>query len=147
VDSAFMAATFSVVHLTMEYLVHHQFGMTADMTWGSGARTLYTAFPALLVVVAVTSHPAWARSPLMHAAMALGACAAGCRVIALSTSPSESFGSMMQAPGLAVLWIYLIMKADLIPACISLVGALLFYHRAPLLALLGPSLHDLDGEL
>jgi hypothetical protein len=147
VDTACMTAVFAVVHTTMLYLVHHQFGMTTHLTVGEVAQSLGSALPALVVVVGVTGHPVWTRSRLAHAIMALGATAAGCRVIALSTSPSESFGSMMQAPGLAVLWIYLILKADLLPACLSLAGTLLFYHRAPLLALLGPSPHDLGAEL
>ena len=82
----------------------------------------------------------------MHYLFGVAAATAGGYLVYISTEV-ETFGAMQKGPGLAIIWIYLIMQMNLLPSLLSLLPVIGFYARKELSLWLGANLKDLHPDL
>jgi hypothetical protein len=138
-DTALIVLTLCFMHACMEYVVYMQYRMEMEWTWRALLGRQCHLFPALSLVVGLATWPriSW-HGGLPQTLLALGALGLGCTLVHMSQA-METFGTMLQTPGLAVLWIFAIFRADLPYACASLVGTFAYYHSPSLLALFSPT--------
>ncbi|KAJ1343123.1 hypothetical protein BSLG_002149 [Batrachochytrium salamandrivorans] len=98
-------------HLTLDYVVHFQYGFLSDFTVMHVVQWLLAA-----------------------AALIVG------NMLIYYTTVDETFGAMLKAPGLSVVWVYLVIQMDILPAMVSLLGSLIYYHADFLVSFIDPNM-------
>ena len=133
-DSVLLSWSLSCLYITMDYLVHLQYDYTSDFTfWRFLSRHLPFGLTLFGFVYLTTLYKSrwW-----MRLGCAIGSLFAGCLLIHYSQNV-QTFGyifnltrrAMLKTPGLAILWIYLIIQMDLLPSLLSLAGSMIFYYK------------------
>ncbi|KAI9101387.1 hypothetical protein DFS34DRAFT_614295 [Phlyctochytrium arcticum] len=117
----------TLLHGTLDYIVHLQYDYAERFTMQHILRRQLPMLPLLCFFIYVTSRVKDWRA--VQAAFMVGSVGAGCRLIWVS-QVDETFGAMLQTPGLAVMWIYFVIQMKLSYAVASLVGCFLYYNRA-----------------
>ena len=113
-QALFNAVTLTMLHFTLEVLVHQQY--RTEMGWTDIMWKTMMAFPFLLVLI-YALHPrastAWAQGLFL-----VGSVAAGCYLVRTSTS-APYYAVMKQAPPLGTLWVWTVIEMKLRVAVVS----------------------------
>ena len=116
-QAIFFASTLTMLHFTLDVLVHQQYGMSMD--WGTIASSTATAFPILVLLVYIfrprASRP-WAQCMFL-----LGSVLAGCYLV-YSSNKEAYYAVMKRAPPLGTLWVWSVMEMRLEVALLSLLA-------------------------
>ncbi|KAH6575178.1 hypothetical protein BASA50_007535 [Batrachochytrium salamandrivorans] len=124
-------------HLTLDYVVHFQYGFLSDFTVMHVLSRELPLVPALTVFIYVTGlykHLKVVQWLLAAAALIVG------NMLIYYTTVDETFGAMLKAPGLSVVWVYLVIQMDILPAMVSLLGSLIYYHADFLVSFIDPNM-------
>eukprot|EP00842_Homolaphlyctis_polyrhiza_P005000 jgi/Hompol1/5500/HPOL_004478-RA len=135
-DAVLMSIPMTLFHGILDYVVHYQYGFLEQFNATHVLTRQLPLMPALVVFMYATTlikHHLLAQ--LLFAAAAIGV---GIWLIHQSTVV-ETFGAMLQTPGLATIWVYLVIQMDLVPALISLLVAFIYYQKDTLIALANKS--------
>ncbi|EGF84171.1 hypothetical protein BATDEDRAFT_21976 [Batrachochytrium dendrobatidis JAM81] len=141
-ESPFMIAvlmSFPMVmfHTTLDYIVHHQYGFLPDFTISHVLSRELPMFPAIIMFIYFTG--LYKHIKAVQWLFAVLALITGNLLIYYSTV-DETFGAMLKAPGLSVMWVYLVIQMDLLPACVSLLGNVLYFHRDTIISFIDPNM-------
>ncbi|KAI4155373.1 MAG: hypothetical protein LQ340_001037 [Diploschistes diacapsis] len=126
------AITFTMLHFTLDVLVHNQYRMSIDwdmITWKTA-----TAFPVLLFLVYIL-HPQ-ASAVWAQALFFVGGVVAGCYLVK-SSNVDPYFAVMKRAPALGTLWVWCVLEQRLAVALAGLgvVGAYFWWGDYAIFAL------------
>ncbi|RUP44217.1 hypothetical protein BC936DRAFT_149781 [Jimgerdemannia flammicorona] len=122
-QALFISVPFSFLFSMFDVVVRVQYRESWTVP-GLAWKTLQ-AFPVLFVIIYLTNRHK--PTKFLQLLMVLASTGCGCFLLYTSTK-SSSLGQMQRTPGLATIWIYLIVQLDLVPALISLSIALLYYY-------------------
>lgn len=119
-NALFTAVTLSMLHFTLDVLVHHQYAVS--ISWSNILRRTATTFPTLLLIVYLLQP----RSQLVYiqALYLVMGVATGCYMVHVSNE-EPYFAVMKRAPSLGTLWIWSVTEMRLEWAAVGLgiVGA------------------------
>jgi hypothetical protein len=113
---------FSVVYLTLYMVVHQEYNEPIDLY--DSLQNLVRVLPMLFLFIYLTV--AYGKFTLVKLLLAGASTSCGCYLLLLIKS-SPAMGIMMQAPGLATLWIYTVTVMDLGSAVASLMAVGSYY--------------------
>ncbi|KAJ3124172.1 hypothetical protein HK098_001346 [Nowakowskiella sp. JEL0407] len=117
----------SILHALFEYIVHIQYGFKEEY---SMFRLVRRSVPIFFLLSALTWATNRIKVPyLMQTIFAIAGSASGVYLIKQTLESDKTFGSMMKTPGIAILWIYLVIQMKVLPAVICLVVPLLYYMK------------------
>ncbi|KAH8552347.1 hypothetical protein BGW37DRAFT_424718 [Umbelopsis sp. PMI_123] len=122
-QAVFLAFPFSFLFATFEVTVQVQY----SEPWSYrqlGWRMLHV-LPALIPLIYVTNR--YKPTRVMQALMTISSVVVGAFLL-YTVHKSPSMGQMLRAPGLATIWIYLIVQLDLTPAVITLAIVGVYYY-------------------
>ncbi|KAI8930294.1 hypothetical protein BC831DRAFT_440026 [Entophlyctis helioformis] len=139
-----MSIPMALFHGMLDYIVHHQYGFLDKFTWRHVASRQLPLIPSLVLFMYVTSRVK--HSKVAQLLFAVAAVAAGNTLI-YYTTVDETFGAMLKAPGLAVVWVYLVIQMDILPAILSLAGSLIYFHREYLMSIVRSNSFALHEDL
>ena len=120
-QALFNAITLTMLHFTLEVLVHHQY--RTEVSWDQIFWKTLMAFPFLLLLVYIVHQRAstmWAQGLLLVSSII-----AGCYLIQTSNRAAY-YAVMKSAPPLGTLWVWTVMEMRLKVAVVSL-AAVGFY--------------------
>lgn len=121
------ATTLSMLHFTLDTLVHHQYAIT--LVWPSLFQRTATILPFLFIIVFISYQPFFTRLPLLRqSAFLVFACAAGCWLV--RTANVDPYIAVMQrAPGLGTLlvWSFVEMRLPFAIVGLAVVGVYLWW--------------------
>ena len=120
------ALPLTVLHGGMDYLVHLQYDYGEHFTFKRVLSRQLPLFPVLIVFIYFTTK--YKNLLVSQLLFTIASAAAGVGLVYYSTE-DQTFGAMLKTPGLAVLWIYLVIQMRLPLACVSLLGTFLYYHK------------------
>ena len=129
--AAIMSVPMTLFYAMLDYVVHYQYDFLKEFTLTYVLTRHLRVLPTLAIFIYVTSR-------LRHYAVAqwlFCICGAltGCFLIYVTTQ-DETYGSMLQTPGMAVIWIYLVIQMDMLPSLVSLLATALYYFREDIVA-------------
>ncbi|KAI9289797.1 hypothetical protein BC943DRAFT_82767 [Umbelopsis sp. AD052] len=122
-QAIFLALPFSFLFATFEVTVQVQYSEQwsyRQLPW----RMLHV-LPALIPLIYITNRYKATRT--MQALMAISSVVVGAFLL-YTVHKSPSMGQMLRAPGLATIWIYLIVQLDLTPAVATLAIVGVYYY-------------------
>ena len=114
-NAVFFAITFSMLHFTLDVLVHHQYMETIE--WEGISLRLLRVFPIMVLLLYVFHSRAstyWAQAMFFA-----GSIAAGC-YLTYTSNREAYYATMKKAPPLGTLWIWSIIEMRLELAVLSL---------------------------
>lgn len=121
-QALFYALTMTMLHFTLDVLVHHQYRET--ISWDVIVRRTAITFPLLLAIVYILHSRAselWVQ--LLYFGMSI---ASGCYLI-YSTNELAFFAVMKRAPPLGTLWVWSVMEMRLPFALVSVAAATAYF--------------------
>ncbi|KAJ3299744.1 hypothetical protein HDU76_006231 [Blyttiomyces sp. JEL0837] len=125
-ESLLLSFSLTFLHAILEYVVHIQYDFKELYTVKYVAKREVPFFLALLLVIYITSR---LRANLVtQIIFGVASAASGVALIHFSEG-NETFGTMLQTPGLAVIWIYCVIQMKLGVAVGSLIIPLIFYFK------------------
>ena len=124
IDTVFTTFTLTMLHFTLDVLVHHQY--LQSISWATIVTHTLTAFPALLLLV----HLLHSRSdhPIVQLFFFTVATAAGCYLVHV-TNVDAVYAVMKRAPPVGTLWIWAVLELGLGLAVASVVCVAAFFWR------------------
>ncbi|KAJ3049636.1 hypothetical protein HK097_009386 [Rhizophlyctis rosea] len=120
------ALPLTVLHGGMDYIVHLQYDYGEHFTFKRVLSRQLPLFPVLVLFIYFTTK--YKNLLVSQLLFTIASAAAGVGLVYFSTE-DQTFGAMLKTPGLAVLWIYLVIQMRLPLACLSLLGTFLYYHK------------------
>ena len=121
-NAIFTSVTLSMLHFTLDVLVHHQYALS--ISWSNIIRRTLTALPALFVIICMLQpRSQHVFTQLLYLAMSI---AAGCYLVYVSNE-EPYFAVMKRAPPLGTLWIWSVIEMRLKWAVAGLVVVGAFY--------------------
>ncbi|RKP04201.1 hypothetical protein CXG81DRAFT_7652, partial [Caulochytrium protostelioides] len=128
-EAIMMSLPLTLLHAFFDYIVHMQYGLSEDFTLARVARRQGAQWPFLVGFMYVVAR--FRRRRIVQLAMCLAGIALGVLMVDV-TRPDQTFGQSLRAPGLSVLWIYLIIQMDITWGAASLAPVALYYFRESL---------------
>jgi len=122
-QAVFFSLPFSVLYGTFVLLVNMQYRQ--DYLWSEIVLGSLKMFPVLLVIIYPTNR--FKSSLVMQAIMTLAGMFCGSYLLYI-TSKASMYGTMLQTPGLATLWVYIIVQLDLAWALGGLAIIAVYYY-------------------
>ncbi|KAJ3013488.1 hypothetical protein HKX48_005734 [Thoreauomyces humboldtii] len=122
----FLAIPLTMLHGLLEFMVHEQYAFTERFTASHVLRRQVPLAPAIGLLAYATGRLKGHLAAQI--AFLVASAAAGCALIAF-TSNEPTFGEMLNTPGLAVLWILLVIQMRLSFAVPSLLVPLAYHFR------------------
>ena len=123
-EAVFYALTLTMLHFTLDVLVHHQYRQSETIEWGLIVQRTLITFPILVALVfALKSrvNALWAQ--LLFFVMSV---AAGCYLI-YSSNEEAYFAVMKRAPPLGTLWVWSVIEMRLEIAVGSLLAVCVYF--------------------
>ncbi|KAI8576637.1 hypothetical protein K450DRAFT_159068, partial [Umbelopsis ramanniana AG] len=122
-QAIFLALPFSFLFATFEVTVQVQY--SEPWSYGQLPWRMLHVLPALIPLIYITNRYKATRT--MQALMAISSLVVGAFLL-YTVHKSPSMGQMLRAPGLATIWIYLIVQLDLTPAVATLAIVGVYYY-------------------
>ncbi|KAJ1551011.1 hypothetical protein HK096_003663 [Nowakowskiella sp. JEL0078] len=117
----------ALLHAVFEYVVYIQYGFKNEY---SIFRLFRRSLPIFCLLAALTWGTNKVKSLwLLSFIQVIASSLSGVYLIRLTLEGDKTFGTMLKTPGLAVLWIYLIIQMKLTPAALGIVAPLLYYLK------------------
>jgi hypothetical protein len=121
-QALFHAVTLTMLHTTLDFLVHQQYRQ--DIDWSMIAGRTATTFPVMLILIYILhSHAGSPWAQFLFLAMST---VAGCYLIH-SSNKEPYFAVMQRAPPLGTLWVWSVIELRLEVAALSLVIVIVFF--------------------
>ena len=128
-DSILYTIPFTFLYFSLDYIIHVQYDLESHFNLNHICQRAFI-IPCLCFLIFYTMK--FQENAICQVLYSIVAWTCGCYLIYL-TEEDQTFGSMLVTPGLAIIWIYLIIQTRLSLALTSLMGATLFYYRESIL--------------
>ncbi|KAJ3367260.1 hypothetical protein HDU91_001568 [Kappamyces sp. JEL0680] len=115
-----------ICHGFFDYIVHLQFGYEAKFTAAHLLDHQIPTIPAIFFLAFATEY--FKRSQPVQVLYWAMASYIGSLVVYLAVD-DQTFGGYQRTPGLITAGLLLVIQMDLVPACLSCLTVLLYYHR------------------
>ena len=123
-QAVFSALTLTMLHFTLDVLVHHQYRQAETIEWSMIVQRALITFPILVVLIfALKSRVSALWAQLFFFVMSV---AAGCYLI-YSSNEEAYFAVMKRAPPLGTLWVWSVIEMKLEIAVGSLLAVVAYF--------------------